>query len=74
METKKTIGNEQIDEAICPLCGGDNRCGYLANPHAGTCWCVHDFPKEIVERVPEHLKGKACICPECVERFKAGKR
>lgn len=74
METKRTnlADAGTVDEKRCPLCGGDNRCGYLAGQAAGTCWCVRDFPKKIVELVPPNLKGKACICPDCVAKFREG--
>jgi len=57
------------DPAACPLCGGDNRCGNLAGKPS--CWCSTElFPQEIFAQVPPELLRKACICPNCLTRFK----
>jgi hypothetical protein len=35
------------------------------------CWCMTaKIPKEILELVPQHLKGKHCICQNCVEKYR----
>ena len=53
----------------CPLCGGANNC---APASAGTfnveCWCKEvSFSAEVLDRVPEALRNKACICQACVK-------
>ncbi len=51
----------------CPLCGRPNVCapaqsGTFATP----CWCIEaSFPPELLSRVPEALRGHACICRAC---------
>lgn len=58
------------DPRRCPLCGGSNRCGELAGAGGGRCWCFDlKVPVELRERVPAALRGKACICRDCVEDY-----
>jgi hypothetical protein len=59
----------RINPARCPLCGEPNDCRLcepaLAN---GSCWCATaHFPGELLARVPEALRNRACICQACVE-------
>lgn len=55
---------------VCPLCGQPNACapartGAFSQP----CWCESvDFSPELLARVPEHLRNKACICRACATR------
>lgn len=55
------------DTHACPLCGGPNgceaaRCGH----HDVPCWCSEAyFSPDLLARVPEPLRGRACICPKC---------
>lgn len=56
-----------INKKICPLCGEDNNC----NSEGDICWCYNtDIPSEILELVPEANRGEACICLDCIEKFK----
>ena len=60
-----------FNPGACPLCGGDNRC-QLCSPAAykGACWCARvEVPAELLEQVPEEQRNRACICPDCVEKF-----
>ena len=52
--------------ARCPLCGKDNDCA-LARGCANTpCWCADVvISAEVLRRIPEAERGKACICREC---------
>jgi prepilin-type processing-associated H-X9-DG protein/prepilin-type N-terminal cleavage/methylation domain-containing protein len=55
----------------CPLCGGANEC-QLCSPAAykGSCWCARvEIPGELLARVPENFRNRACICRSCVEKF-----
>lgn len=51
----------------CPLCGQPNACapartGAFSQP----CWCESvDFSAELLARVPDGLRNKACICRAC---------
>ena len=51
----------------CPLCGGANACvparsGRFDQP----CWCqAATFSDALLARVPEALRGVACVCPAC---------
>lgn len=59
-----------FDPMRCPLCGQPNQC---ANEVAratgigqGPCWCTRvDFSEELLQKVPDAAKRKACICHNC---------
>ena len=60
-----------FNPAACPLCGGANEC-QLCSPAAfkGRCWCADEnISSELLARVPEHLRNRACICRRCVDNF-----
>jgi prepilin-type N-terminal cleavage/methylation domain-containing protein/prepilin-type processing-associated H-X9-DG protein len=60
-----------FNPAQCPLCGAANNC-QLCSPAAykGQCWCAHEeIPSELLARVPENLRNRACICKNCAESF-----
>ena len=62
---------QQLNPAACPLCGEANHC-QLCSPatYKGTCWCAQqEIPDELVLRVPEPLRNRACICQGCVSGF-----
>lgn len=65
-------------EKICPLCGKPNRCGekpVINNEEMKYCWCAYEtFPRELLDRVPAENKGKACICINCINKFKEQKK
>ncbi|MDY6854591.1 MAG: cysteine-rich CWC family protein [Thermodesulfobacteriota bacterium] len=67
-----------IEEKLCPICGQPNRCGEKAVVNGITlekCWCAYEkFPKEALNRVPGEKRGKACICINCLNRFKQALR
>ncbi|PJI07372.1 MULTISPECIES: cysteine-rich CWC family protein [Clostridium] len=64
--------NEHIDPTVCPICGKDNNCGNRKGLPHGECWCSHiKVPQGLKDLVPEHLKMKACICKDCVDKYKA---
>nr|WP_274365317.1 MULTISPECIES: cysteine-rich CWC family protein [unclassified Paenibacillus] len=48
------------------MCNEGNDC----NAGSGNCWCFHiKVPMELRKQIPEELRGKACICRHCVEKF-----
>ena len=51
----------------CPLCGQPNGCAPAqAGDFAVDCWCTRFvISQEALDRVPEPLRGKACLCPRC---------
>ena len=60
----------EVQTDRCPLCGGDNACAMAAaggEPAAcETCWCrTTTVPATAIARVPEPLRGRACICQRC---------
>ena len=60
-----------FNPAACPLCGGANEC-QLGSPAAfkGRCWCADvEISSELLARVPEHFRNRACICQKCVASF-----
>jgi prepilin-type N-terminal cleavage/methylation domain-containing protein len=64
-----------FNPAACPLCGGANEC-QLCSPAAykGRCWCAHEeFAPELLARVPENFRHRACICKPCLEKFRLEK-
>jgi prepilin-type N-terminal cleavage/methylation domain-containing protein/prepilin-type processing-associated H-X9-DG protein len=66
------MSKEFSNPSRCPLCGGPNAC-LLASPVAfkGRCWCTREeFPPQLLARVPEHLRNRACICRLCLEEFR----
>jgi prepilin-type N-terminal cleavage/methylation domain-containing protein/prepilin-type processing-associated H-X9-DG protein len=64
-----------FNPSACPLCGGANEC-QLCSPAAfkGRCWCAdEEIADELLARVPENLRNRACICQSCVEKFQIEK-
>ncbi|HMS07380.1 MAG TPA: cysteine-rich CWC family protein [Burkholderiaceae bacterium] len=55
------------DPARCPLCGQPNGCAMACDGKAQTpCWCTKAvFSAELLARVPEAARRKACICATC---------
>lgn len=63
-----------IHPAKCPLCGQSNNCQQAScDVYKGLCWCEKvTFPDELVGRLPEEARGRACVCRACVvETLKA---
>jgi hypothetical protein len=60
---------QPIDPHRCPLCGGPNGCACAAAGRGDhPCWCVQlKFDAQLLARVPEPLRGRACICRNCAE-------
>lgn len=58
-----------IDKTLCPLCNKNNDCDNIKKDNLiGTCWCrLPDitFSKSVIDKVPDALKNKACICKVC---------
>ncbi|MCW1916584.1 cysteine-rich CWC family protein [Luteolibacter sp. GHJ8] len=65
---------QPLPEFHCPLCGGPNDCAAAANcSFTAPCWCREvTFAAELLARVPEPMKGRACICRACAEAAAAG--
>ena len=62
--------------AACPLCGAANAC-QLCSPAAfkGRCWCAdEEIADELLARVPENFRNRACICQPCVGKFQLEKK
>ncbi len=60
-----------FNPTVCPLCGAANAC-QLCSPAAykGRCWCADvEITGELLARVPEPLRHRACICQSCVRKF-----
>jgi hypothetical protein len=55
---------------ICPLCGKENNCAMATGADPHSCWCMSlKVPEELLERIPKEIRGKACVCKECVEKY-----
>ncbi|MBY9081767.1 cysteine-rich CWC family protein [Paenibacillus sp. HN-1] len=68
------MNNEQPEDDLdrCPICGERKVCGRHSQEGA-ECWCMSEtFPPGIFELVPEELRGKACICRNCLKTYQAG--
>jgi hypothetical protein len=62
----------EINRRVCPICGNDNDCAHEQGLPDGACWCSHiAVPKELMARIPDNLKGKACICRNCILDFRS---
>ena len=52
----------------CPFCKSNPRCDVNGQV---PCWCFSmDIPDELLDCVPESLKGRVCVCSSCVALFK----
>lgn len=61
----------EVNKNICPICGKENNCAYQKGLAHENCWCKDiKVPKELIEKIPDNLKGKACICKACVMEYK----
>ncbi len=60
--------NTPIDPTRCPLCGAPNDCQLAAGATSNAqCWCATKrFPRELLARVPEQARQRACICLRCL--------
>lgn len=57
----------KVNKSICPLCEKVNLCDVKSEQR---CWCMNtQVPKELIEKVPLHLKNINCICNECITRY-----
>jgi hypothetical protein len=59
-----------LDTTRCPLCGQANRCAMEVERATGEkqppCWCTQQkFDPDLLARLPESMRRKACICPAC---------
>ena len=59
-----------IDPSLCPLCQEPNECAMQVEHATGVkqpaCWCTSaKFEAALLSRIPEHARGKACVCPVC---------
>ena len=55
---------------LCPLCGQPNQCAMEIERATGVrqppCWCMEvDFTAELLAKVPQDAKNRACICAAC---------
>lgn len=55
----------------CSICGKDNKC-VAGTKDSFTCWCskAGGFPEGIFKLVPEELRGKRCICENCLNEYR----
>jgi hypothetical protein len=52
--------------SVCPLCGGPNACAVFAGDDPASCWCMDVvMADELVARIPEAARDKACVCATC---------
>ncbi len=55
--------------SLCPLCGQPNQCLMAqGSPSADRCWCSDaHIARDVLERIPEDLRGRSCVCRKCAE-------
>jgi len=66
----RRVPDPALPSAACPLCGQPNRCAMELERATGEkqppCWCTRaEFRPELLARVPEAARGRACICARC---------
>jgi hypothetical protein len=51
----------------CPRCGAANECApALQGKFGAECWCTRvTVSQQALARIPDELKGKACLCRAC---------
>lgn len=66
------MGESVIDKKICPLCGKPNNCQHDSGKG---CWCDNEhFPEELLSRIPKEKRRKACVCKDCLDKFRQEKQ
>lgn len=67
LATEPTASRSTIDPKLCPLCGRPNGCVLAAGSGSNLdCWCFRlRFRPDLLARVPEHARGRACVCEAC---------
>ncbi|WP_396654012.1 cysteine-rich CWC family protein [Mechercharimyces sp. CAU 1602] len=64
-------GEKILEGNHCPLCGQENQCTKAQGEEEGlSCWCYHvQFSSELLEKIPEKRRGRACICKACWQKW-----
>ena len=69
--SEDVIPKNPLNVATCPLYGGPNACALAADPNAIECWCEsEEFPRELLAKVPGYAVRRACICQNCLEKYR----
>jgi hypothetical protein len=65
--TNDAVSLDRSSAAACPLCGGANGCAIARSGRCDeACWCeTVSFSAGLLDRVPEALRGVACVCRDC---------
>lgn len=61
------------DAQHCPICGQVNQCAMELAQRTGEpaapCWCTGvTFTAEVLARIPEALRERACVCKACANQ------
>ena len=61
------MAGDPTPSLVCPLCGDTNACVAAASGRFDEpCWCqAATFSPALLARVPEPLRGVACVCSAC---------
>lgn len=56
-----------LPNLACPLCGEPNQCAPAMRGSFGAeCWCTSvTVSQRALARIPDQLRGKACLCRAC---------
>lgn len=71
-----STNNDTTNDQVCPICQQLNQCVISRGQGSiNDCWCMHleeKIPDELLNMVPADLRGKACVCENCLQRYWAG--
>ena len=64
---------QPLPNLACPLCGEPNNCvPAMQGKFGAECWCTSvTVSQKALARIPDELKGKACLCRACATRQEA---
>jgi hypothetical protein len=68
MSEGSSVPPAKFSAPICPICGEPNSCQFAgSDTYKGRCWCAgEEFPRSLLERIPEAARNVACVCRKCV--------
>ncbi|MBD3814491.1 MAG: cysteine-rich CWC family protein [Betaproteobacteria bacterium] len=57
---------KQVNLAAARACGQPNQCAECEPGAEQPCWCVSlTIPASTLDRIPDALRNRACLCPLC---------
>lgn len=60
-----------MNAGICPICQKENHCHMVTGKDPAGCWCTKvEFPEGLLLLVPEEARNLACVCEDCVKKYR----